>query len=149
MTKKPSGTHSNNNSSQGTPNADGNHDNGPGVADPLHEFETEHIPDVPKEDAGPSYTDLDHLDGAGANHVGDAVAEVGSKSENTTAAPRPRQSSGQNSAILTTILVLLIIALFLIPVAVLVQSNKEVIKDTAAYKSFGRFFHKITGVRLL
>ena len=144
ISKKSSDSSGNNNrGSQGTPNSDSNHSNTPGT-DPLHEFETEHIPDVPKEDHGHSTPDLDHPDAKVENHLGDAVTEIGATTQNLT-----EPSTGPSSTLLTYVFILLIIALFIIPIAVVIQSNKEALKGTATYKSFDNFLYRITGIHPL
>ena len=113
---------------------DGSHDDQP-RPDPLEEFETEHIPDAPAEDQGHALADVDHMDSnAVDNHVHGGVTNVGSRTQDSG------QPTTERNSALSLLFILLIVALIVIPIAVVIQSNKQAIKASALYRSFDRWF---------
>ena len=105
------------------------------------------MPDVPADDKTHSHTDLDHEDNhpvgkPAENHVGGNVV-----TPSTKAAAAERKDEGYST--LSVVLIFLVVALVLIPIAVVIQSNKEAVKETTGYKNFDTWFHRLTGVHIL
>lgn len=107
------------------------------------------MPDVPADEKTHSHMDLDHEDNRAVgklteNHIRGDVAEVGST---TTPASAERETEGYST--LSGILIFLVLALVLIPIAVVIQSNKGAVKETSFYKYFDTWFNNLTGVHIL
>ena len=139
VSKKTSETANNNRNSSDTPTGDGTNSTSSG-SDPLKEFETEHIPEVPPDDHNQSQTNLDRVDAkwTGAEN-GPVVAEVGAASESAN-------PGNESNMALSVLFILLLIALVLIPIAVVVQTNKEGIKSSTAYSGLATWFESVTGI---
>lgn len=104
------------------------------------------MPDVPADDKTHSHTNLDHEDNRpvgkpAENHFGENVVTP------TKASVAERQDEGYST--LSVLLILLVVALVLIPIAVVIQSNKDAVKETTGYKNFDTWFHRLTGVHIL
>lgn len=112
------------------------------VSDPLKEFETEHIPEIPPDDHNHSHTDFDQVDTKWSGNENGPVTEVSSVGDNV-------KPGGEGNLALSFVFILLLVALIIIPVAFVVQSNKEAIKSSAAYHSFASWFQSVTGVAIL
>ena len=100
------------------------------------------MPEVPPEDPNQSHTDLDNIDSKWTGSENGPVAEVGAMSDNTS----PGDDSGMA---LSVLFMLLLVALIIIPIAVVLQSNKELIKSSSVYQSFAAWFQSVTGLDIL
>ena len=102
------------------------------------------MPEVPPDDHNQSRTDLDRVDAkwTGTENGPAAVAEVGAASDSA----KPAKES--NMA-LSVLFILLLIALVIIPIAVVFQSNKDGIKSSSAYTGFAAWFESVTGISIL
>ncbi|CAB4019557.1 Hypothetical predicted protein [Paramuricea clavata] len=139
VSKKSSETANNNRNTADTPSGDGSTSTFSG-SDPLKEFETEHIPEVPPDDHNHSQIDL--VDSKWTGNENGPVTEVGAVSDSET-------PENEGNVALSVLFILLLVALIIIPVAVVVQSNKEAIKSSSAYQSFAAWFQSVTGVNIL
>lgn len=137
MSRKTSETANNNRNLADTSTADGAHSTSSG-SDPLKEFETEHIPDVPPDDHNHSHTDIDRIDAKWTGAENGPVTEVGSMGENA----KPVDASKWALSIL---FILILLALIVIPLAIVIQSNKEALKSSSAFSSFGEWLESVTG----
>ena len=106
--------------------------------DPLKEFETEHIPEVPHDDHSTSAHDIDEVD-TQVNGKNGPVKDVDAMIET------PNPESG-NRAGLTLLFVLLLLALLIIPIAVVFQSYKEGVVSSKTFQSFAAWLGSVTGI---
>jgi hypothetical protein len=95
---------------------------------------------VPPDDHNHSQIDL--VDSKWTGNENGPVTEVGAVSDSET-------PENEGSMALSVLFILLLVALIIIPVAVVVQSNKEAIKLSSAYQSFAAWFQSVTGVNIL
>jgi hypothetical protein len=99
------------------------------------------MPEVPPDDHNQSETHLDTVD---AKWTGNGpVAEVGAMSEKT------KKPEDEGNTALSALFILILVALVIIPVAVVLQSNKEVIKSSSGYQNFTAWFRSVTGLNIL
>ena len=141
MSKKSSETANNNRNLLDTPTGDGSNSTSSG-SDPLKEFETEHIPEVPHEDHNHSQTDLDRVDAKWTGSENGPVAEVGAMNDNV-------KPGNEGNTALSVVFILILVALFIIPVAMILHSNKEAVQSSSTYQSFAEWFQSVTGVNIL